>query len=86
MGGKYSTVACVQHCAGSICRSVDLPGVLETLNRTTAPSPLARTSPTCAPQDLAAWNERYEAKFGHIFIVCASGKSAQEMLAAVQQR
>lgn len=36
--------------------------------------------------DLADWNARYEAKFGHIFIICASGKSAEEMLAAVQAR
>ncbi|KAL4422666.1 hypothetical protein ABPG75_008863 [Micractinium tetrahymenae] len=37
-------------------------------------------------QALADWNARYEAKFGHIFIICASGKSAEEMLAAVQRR
>ena len=29
-------------------------------------------------QELAEMNLRYEAKFGHIFIVCASGKSAQD--------
>lgn len=29
---------------------------------------------------LAALNKEYEAKFGYIFIVCASGKTAQEML------
>ena len=29
---------------------------------------------------LAKGNADYEARFGHIFIVCASGKSAQEML------
>ncbi|KAK9818222.1 hypothetical protein WJX72_009017 [[Myrmecia] bisecta] len=37
-------------------------------------------------QDLADWNCKYEAKFGHIFIICASGKSAGEMLQAVQDR
>ena len=31
-------------------------------------------------------NQRYEAKFGHIFIICASGKSAQEMLTVLKQR
>ena len=31
-------------------------------------------------------NQRYEAKFGHIFIICASGKSAQEMLIVLKQR
>jgi len=31
-------------------------------------------------------NRDYEARFGHIFIVCASGKSAQEMLALLRRR
>jgi 2-oxo-4-hydroxy-4-carboxy-5-ureidoimidazoline decarboxylase len=31
-------------------------------------------------------NRAYEAKFGHIFIVCATGKTAREMLALLQQR
>ena len=35
---------------------------------------------------LAAANEAYEARFGFIFIVCASGKSADEMLALLQRR
>ena len=30
---------------------------------------------------LAAANDRYQARFGFIFIVCATGKSAEEMLA-----
>jgi 2-oxo-4-hydroxy-4-carboxy-5-ureidoimidazoline decarboxylase len=43
-----------------------------------------------APEDvlqaLADGNRAYEAKFGYIFIVCASGKSAGEMLALLSQR
>jgi 2-oxo-4-hydroxy-4-carboxy-5-ureidoimidazoline decarboxylase len=35
---------------------------------------------------LAAGNEAYEQKFGYIFIVCATGKSAAEMLALLQAR
>lgn len=31
-------------------------------------------------------NQAYEARFGHIFIVCATGKSALEMLAALRER
>ena len=31
-------------------------------------------------------NGRYEAKFGHVFIICASGKSAQDMLATLKSR
>lgn len=35
---------------------------------------------------LAASNTAYEQKFGYIFIVCATGKSAAEMLALLQAR
>ncbi len=37
-------------------------------------------------QALAEANRRYEEIFGHLFIVCASGKSAREMLALLEQR
>jgi len=35
---------------------------------------------------LAAGNRAYEEKFGRIFIVCATGKSAAQMLAILNQR
>lgn len=35
---------------------------------------------------LAEGNLAYEQKFGHIFIVCATGRSAEEMLAALRAR
>lgn len=35
---------------------------------------------------LAAGNDEYARKFGYIFIVCATGKSADEMLALLQAR
>lgn len=37
-------------------------------------------------QGLAQGNEDYERKFGYIFIVCATGKSATEMLELLQRR
>lgn len=37
-------------------------------------------------QELARGNREYLEKFGFIFIICASGKSAVEMLAALQER
>ncbi len=37
-------------------------------------------------QALAEGNAQYESKFGYIFIVCATGKSAEEMLAILQTR
>lgn len=35
---------------------------------------------------LAAGNAEYQRRFGYIFIVCATGKSADEMLALLRQR
>ncbi|CAN5643799.1 2-oxo-4-hydroxy-4-carboxy-5-ureidoimidazoline decarboxylase [soil metagenome] len=35
---------------------------------------------------LSAGNRRYEDRFGYIFIVCATGKSANEMLALLESR
>jgi len=35
---------------------------------------------------LAAKNREYEARFGYIFIVCATGKSADEMLELLERR
>ena len=35
---------------------------------------------------LAEGNRAYEARFGHIYIVCATGKSADEMLALLNAR
>ena len=37
-------------------------------------------------KDLAESNRLYEEKFGYIFIVCATGKSAEEMLALLKVR
>lgn len=35
---------------------------------------------------LAKGNESYEARYGHIFLVCATGKSASEMLLILESR
>jgi len=37
-------------------------------------------------QAFADLNKEYEEKFGYIFIVCASGKSSEEMLATLRSR
>lgn len=37
-------------------------------------------------QELKESNDDYEKKFGYIFIVCATGKSAEEMLAILKSR
>lgn len=37
-------------------------------------------------QELAKLNQKYEDRFGYIFIVCATGKSASEMLEILKSR
>ncbi len=46
----------------------------------------AMTADEEAKLALAEGNARYEEKFGRIFIVCASGKSASEILSVLQAR
>ena len=35
---------------------------------------------------LAAGNREYEARFGHVYLVCASGRSGEELLAVLRSR
>jgi hypothetical protein len=64
------------------------------LNDTTPPNPQPNkhTTPTNQPtkqetlQELADFNRRYEERFGYIFLVCATGKTAEEMLALLKAR
>jgi OHCU decarboxylase len=44
----------------------------------------ARAAAQATLDELAAANRAYEEKFGHIFIVCATGKTAGEMLALLR--
>ena len=46
----------------------------------------AATAPDAILEALAAGNRTYEARFGYIFIVCATGRSAAEMLAMLEAR
>ncbi|WP_372503818.1 2-oxo-4-hydroxy-4-carboxy-5-ureidoimidazoline decarboxylase [[Mycobacterium] manitobense] len=36
--------------------------------------------------ELAAKNQAYERRFGHVYLVCASGRSAEELLAVLTDR
>jgi len=46
----------------------------------------AAAAPDDAAAELGALNQQYLARFGYIFIVCATGKSAAEILAALRAR
>jgi OHCU decarboxylase len=45
-----------------------------------------KTATSEVQEDLAAVNAAYERKFGHIFIVCAAGRNADEMLDMAKAR
>jgi 2-oxo-4-hydroxy-4-carboxy--5-ureidoimidazoline (OHCU) decarboxylase len=36
--------------------------------------------------ELSALNAEYEARFGHIFIICATGRTAEEILGELNRR
>ena len=43
-------------------------------------------APTTTMRELASLNREYERKFGHVFLIFATGKSADEMLAELRRR
>ncbi|XP_015895634.1 uric acid degradation bifunctional protein TTL isoform X2 [Ziziphus jujuba] len=44
------------------------------------------TATTSSLQQLAEWNARYYQKFGFVFLICASGRSTEEILAELKKR
>ena len=46
----------------------------------------AGTSDTAVRAELAALNRAYEERFGHVFLICASGLSAAAILHALRER
>jgi OHCU decarboxylase len=47
---------------------------------------LARKASAEALAVMAKANEAYEATFGHVFLVCATGKSSEQLLKSLQER
>ena len=46
----------------------------------------AMEAPAATLAELAAENRRYEARFGHVFLIAAQGRSAYEILAELRRR
>lgn len=44
------------------------------------------TATSSSLQELSQWNTKYREKFGFIFLICASGKSTDEILAELKKR
>ena len=45
-----------------------------------------RSAPSATANALAEENRHYEARFGHVFLISASGRTADEILTALRQR
>jgi 2-oxo-4-hydroxy-4-carboxy-5-ureidoimidazoline decarboxylase len=56
------------------------------LNASATEQAVALSADEAAKLELKVANRRYEARFGRIFIICASGRSAREILAALEAR
>ena len=94
----FANEAAMIDCADVIWWSLDAPDWLEAFSahpriggpattRWSAQEQSGMAGAAAAVSDrLASGNRDYEARFGYIFIICATGKSAAEMLEALEQR
>ncbi|MEP7264855.1 MAG: 2-oxo-4-hydroxy-4-carboxy-5-ureidoimidazoline decarboxylase [Bacteroidota bacterium] len=57
-----------------------------TLNFTTSEQAGVKEATDDVLMELQRMNEKYQKKYGYIFIICATGKSAGEMLSALKER
>ena len=93
-GRPYASPDAAVAAAQAVFESLTWTDVLEAMNA--HPRIGARASgPSAAEQSgvaddsraaLAAGNAAYEARFGHVFLICATGLSGAEMLRALEQR
>jgi 2-oxo-4-hydroxy-4-carboxy-5-ureidoimidazoline decarboxylase len=93
-GRPYESEAAAQAAVESVFESLTWPDVLEAMDA--HPRIGARVSGQSAAEQsgvagdsqaaLAAGNAAYEERFGHVFLVCATGLSGAQMLGALQQR
>jgi 2-oxo-4-hydroxy-4-carboxy-5-ureidoimidazoline decarboxylase len=93
-GRPYSSPAAVEAAIAAAFESLDWADVLEAMaghprigaraagQSAAEQSGVAHSSRTA----LAAGNREYEERFGHVFLICATGLSGEEMLAALRER
>ena len=93
-GRPYRSPAAAEAAAGTVFGSLTWPDVLEAMDA--HPRIGARGSGQSAAEQsgvaddsraaLQAGNAAYEERFGHVFLICATGLSGEQMLAALRQR
>jgi allantoicase len=94
----FSSARAIASSAESVWRSLSREDWLEAFSahprigeaprdqRAAAEQAGVHSAPATILDELACLNREYEAKFGYIYIVCASGKSSSEMLALLRER
>jgi 2-oxo-4-hydroxy-4-carboxy-5-ureidoimidazoline decarboxylase len=95
----FSSMEAMHEAARACWRAVDRAGVLEAMSHHPRIGDLASASATDAREQAGAataeaaikaalveGNRAYEARYGHIYLVCATGKSGAELLAILQSR
>lgn len=93
-GRPYPSLAAAEAAVGTVFESLTWPDVLEAMGA--HPRIGARVSGQSAAEQsgvaddsraaLRAGNAAYEERFGHVFLICATGLSGEQMLAALRQR
>lgn len=93
-GRPYATTDALGAAIESAFATLTWDDVLEAMSghprigdRVTGPSAAEQSGVTDSTRAaLMAANQEYEARFGHVFLICASGLSGAEMLAALRER
>lgn len=93
-GRPYPSLAAAEAAVGTVFESLTWPDVLEAMDahprigaRVTGQSAAEQSG--VADDSRAALqdgNAAYEERFGHVFLICATGLSGEQMLAALRQR
>lgn len=96
VGGRpYGSVAALQDAAGAALQDRDLDDAMaghpRIGDRAAGGRSGAEQSRVSAAGDgvraaLAAGNAEYERRFGHVYLVCAAGRSAEDLLATLRDR
>ena len=93
-GRPYPSLAALESSVTAAFGSLDWADVLEAIaghprigDRAAGQSAAEQSGVTDSSRAaLADGNRAYEERFGHVFLICASGLSGEEMLAALQER
>jgi 2-oxo-4-hydroxy-4-carboxy-5-ureidoimidazoline decarboxylase len=93
-GRPYPSAAAAQAAVESVFESLSWSDVLEAMDghprigaRVSGQSAAEQSGVTdSARAALAAGNVEYEERFGHVFLICATGLGGAEMLAALRRR